>query len=66
MWGPLMLVALDSPVEVPKAAISSVGGLRASPYTATQFELPRAPQKVRFKPFYQVRDETYTTYIQQT
>jgi len=66
MWGPLMMVALDSPVEIAKATLSTQGGLKASPYTNLQFELPRAPQKLRFKPFYQVHDETYTTYIRQT
>ena len=65
MWGPLIMVALDSPVEVPKAMLSA-GGLKASSYTSCQFELLRAPQKLRFKPFYQVNDEMYTTYVRQT
>jgi uncharacterized protein len=65
MWGPLMMVALDSPVEVPKAILSA-GGLKASSYTSSQFELLRTPQKLRFKPFYQVNDEMYTTYVRQT
>jgi DUF1680 family protein len=67
MWGPLMLVALDTPVEIPRTALTPVqGGLKANPYNASQFELPRAPEKLRFKPFYQVQDEIYTTYIRQT
>lgn len=66
MWGPLMLVAIDSPIEIPKAALSTSGNyLKSNPYNSTEFELPRNPEKLRFKPFYQVQDETYTTYIRQ-
>lgn len=67
MRGPLMLVALDSAIEIPKAALApSAGVLKATPYASSQFELQRAPQKLRFMPFYQVTDETYTTYVRQT
>jgi hypothetical protein len=66
MWGPLMLVALDSPIEISKAALAGpASSLKMSPYSPSQFELPRTSQKLRFKPFYQVQDELYTTYIRQ-
>jgi DUF1680 family protein len=66
MWGPLMLVALDSPIEISKAALAgAANSLKMSPYSPSQFELTRTSQKLRFKPFYQVQDELYTTYIRQ-
>lgn len=64
MWGPLMMVAVNSPITIAGAALSSTGGLSRSPYTNSQFEALRGPDKIRFKPFYQVNEETYTTYIQ--
>ncbi len=62
MWGPLMMVALNPTLAISDKAMSPAGlkGLPSSPLT---FELPTAPQKLRFKPFYQVQDEEYTTYL---
>jgi len=66
MWGPLMLVALDPSLELPKDSIAtSPEGLRASPYSPLTFEVSRKADKLPFVPFYRVRDEVYTTYIQQ-
>jgi hypothetical protein len=66
MWGPLMLVALDPPLALPKKSIaSSPEGLRATPYSPLTFEASREAQKLVFVPFYRVRDEVYTTYVQE-
>jgi DUF1680 family protein len=67
MWGPLMLVALDSEVEISRHAISSpLDHLKVNPYSPSQFELQREPGKLRFIPFYKVQDQAYTTYVRQT
>ena len=63
MRGPLMLVALDPPLQVPSRALSSPNALRQTPYAAQSFELEAVREKVRFVPFYSVQDETYTTYV---
>ncbi len=66
MWGPLMLVALDPALELPRNSIStSPEKLKASAYSPLTFELSRAPEKLLFVPFYRVHDEVYTTYVQQ-
>jgi hypothetical protein len=65
MWGPLMLVALDQPLELPEKSISPQG-LRSTPYAPLTFEAPRPTGKLRFVPFYRVRDEVYTTYLHRT
>jgi hypothetical protein len=62
MRGPLMLVALDQPLQLPKHALSSEG-LKPTPYAPLTFELPRTLEKLRFVPFYKVQDEVYTTYV---
>ena len=67
MWGPLMLVALDSPLEISRQSISaSTGGLKPAGQAPLGFELARAPGTQRFVPFYRVQDETYTTYVEAT
>jgi hypothetical protein len=67
MWGPLMLVALDSPLEIPRPSVSvSSQGLKPAANAPMSFELPRAPGTQRFVPFYRVQDETYTTYVEAT
>lgn len=67
MWGPLMLVAIDAPLEIPgNAILSSAGAMKARPYRASEFELIRPAGSVTFKPFYKVQSETYTTYMRQT
>ena len=66
MWGPLMLVALDPPLALPKKwNASSPEGLRAVPYSPLTFEVSREVERLLFVPFYRIRDEVYTTYIQQ-
>ena len=65
MWGPLMLVALDPPLELPRNSITtSPEGLKATAYSPLTFEVSRTPEKLLFVPFYRVRDEVYTTYVQ--
>ena len=49
--GPVLFVAVDGPLKVPRNA--ALGGSLAA-------------GEVRFLPFHQVRDETYTTYFTQT
>jgi hypothetical protein len=67
MWGPLMLVALDPPLEIDrKSASESAGGLRQAAHSPLTFEMDRAPGALRFMPFYRVQDETYTTYVEVT
>jgi hypothetical protein len=67
MWGPLMLVALDSPLEIPRESISAPSqGLKPSAHAPMSFELTRGPGTQRFVPFYRVQDEVYTTYVQAT
>ena len=64
MWGPLMMVALDPSLSIAEKSLSgSSAGLRATPFSPLTFEVATAPEKVRFKPFYQVQDEEYTTYL---
>ena len=66
MWGPLMLVALDSSPQLPREFIAkSGGGIKATAYSPLTFEVSRAPEKLLFVPFYRVQDEVYTTYVQQ-
>jgi DUF1680 family protein len=66
MWGPLMLVALDPKLSLPKNAISSGGGLKHAPGNLVAIEFPRTEEKVRFVPYYKVQDQVYTTYFQIT
>jgi DUF1680 family protein len=67
MWGPLMLVALEPPVEqlARKSVFFSPEGLKPIPYSPLTFEI-RVPGKLRFVPFYRVQEETYTTYVEMT
>jgi DUF1680 family protein len=66
MWGLLMLVALDPPLELSRKSITtSPEALKATAYSPLTFEVSRAPEKLLFMPFYRVRDEVYTTYVQQ-
>ena len=67
MWGPLMLVALDPPLELPRKAITtSPEGIKATAYSPLTFELSRAPEKLLYVAFYRIRDEVYTTYVQRS
>ena len=66
MWGPLMLVALDSSPQLPRKFMANLPeGIKPSPYSPLTFEVWRAPEKLLFVPFYRIRDEVYTTYVQQ-
>jgi hypothetical protein len=67
MWGPLMLVALDPPLELAKTPVSvSAEGIKSTAYSPLTFEVSRPPGKLRFMPFYRVQDEVYTTYLHKT
>jgi DUF1680 family protein len=67
MWGPLLLVALDPPLELAKKSVSvSAEGIKSTPYSPLTFEVSRQPGKLRFMPFYRVQDEVYTTYLHKT
>ncbi len=67
MWGPLMLVALDSPLEIPRKSVSAASqGLKPSAHAPLTFDLPRTQGTQHFVPFYRVQDEVYTTYVQAT
>lgn len=57
-----MLVALSPKLKLPKTAASSPEMLKPSPYARQSFELQETPEKLRFMPFYAVKDETYTNY----
>ncbi|PYU94554.1 MAG: hypothetical protein DMG25_06465 [Acidobacteria bacterium] len=63
MRGPLLLVALDPSIKLPAGSLSSHGELKPTPHVAQSFQLEAAQDKVRFVPFYLVKDETYTTYV---
>jgi len=65
MHGPLMLVALEQALEIPRRALENGGELRSAPGTPRRFELP-LNKRVQFVPWYTVKDETYTTYFIQT
>jgi uncharacterized protein len=62
MRGPLMLVALTPDIELPTRAVAQ-GELKPAPYRTPSFELQRPQDRVRFVPFYAVKDEIYTTYV---
>ena len=64
MHGPLMMVALDRIPTLEQSIISSPQALKKVPNTAGLFELPTAPEKRRFVPFYKIGEESYTTYFQ--
>src|SRR5208282_4352661 len=62
MRGPVMLVALDPKLEVPQKILGSLDSLKPTGQAPGSYELPAPNTKLRFVPFYSVRDETYTTY----
>lgn len=64
--GPLMLVALDPKLKLPKGAITSSGALSPASYNPQSFELPAGEGKLTFVPFYAVKEETYTSYFEQS
>ncbi len=67
MWGPLMMVALDPALSIAEKSLpASSADLRATPFSSLTFELSAAPAKLRFKPFYAIEEEEYTTYLRRT
>ena len=62
MWGPLLMVAVDPP---PDLAARREAWLSARPVAGrvVEFECQTAAGAVRLRPFYQVRDEVYSTYV---
>jgi len=66
MWGPLMLVALEPPLELATRSVAiAPEDLRPTARSPLTFEASRDSETVRFVPFYRIRDEVYTTYFQQ-
>jgi len=66
MCGPLMLVAIDPPLELPMNSIATpLPSVRATANSPLSFEFPREVAMLRFLPFYRVQDEVYTTYLKQ-
>jgi hypothetical protein len=63
MRGPLLLVALEPSIKLPRGSVASPEGLKPVPYRPQSFELQATLDKVRFVPFYVVQEETYSTYI---
>lgn len=62
MYGPLMLVAVDPPAEF---AAERDRLLRMRPFGSgpLAFECETASGPLQFRPFYQVRDQVYSTYV---
>jgi hypothetical protein len=67
VWGPLMLVAIDPPLELArKSVFASPEGFSTVSHSPLTFEMAKTPGNIRFVPFYRIQDETYTTYVQTT
>ena len=64
MRGPLMLVAVDPPANL-TATAEALTSMKSVPRRPLEFDCATATGAVRFKPFYQVKDEAYTAYVQQ-
>ena len=62
MYGPVMLTAVNPPAEL-SATAARLKHMKAVPGRALEFECTTTSGPVRFKPFYQVREETYSTYV---
>jgi DUF1680 family protein len=60
--GPVMLVALTPEVKLPQRGLAQ-GEFKPTPYTTLSFELQTPQDRVRFVPFYTVKDEIYSTYV---
>ena len=65
MRGPVMLAAVDPPEHL-SASAAALGKMDAVPGKALEFDCQTAAGKVRMRPFYQVRRETYSTYFHRT
>ena len=66
MRGPLMLVALDSKLEISAKAIGSPDSLKPAPFAKQAFDLQQVQRPVRFVPFYTVGEEAYSAYFTAT
>ncbi len=64
MRGPLMLVALDPKLKLARQALRDPGAIKPAPRAPQSFELQAPSQELVFVPFYAVKDETYTTYLE--
>ena len=62
MRGPVMLVALTPEIKLPTRAVAP-GELKPTPHASQSFDLQTPQDRVRFVPFYTVKDEIYTTYV---
>ena len=62
MRGPVMLVALTPEIKLPTRAVAQ-GELKLTSHATPSFELQTPQDRVRFVPFYTVKDEIYTTYV---
>ncbi len=66
MRGPVMLVALVPPPQIPRGDLNAPQGLTPATGQPLAFEAPSAAKEIRFLPFYAVQDEVYTTYVRET
>jgi DUF1680 family protein len=64
MRGPVMLTAVNPPAGL-SATAASLNNMKSVPANPLEFECATTSGPVRFKPFYQVREETYSTYVAQ-
>lgn len=65
MRGPLMLTAIDPPDEL-AASVTALGNMAPVPGKPLEFDCWTAAGRVRLRPYYQVRRETYSTYFRRT
>jgi DUF1680 family protein len=63
MRGPVMLTAIEPPAELAASAADLVT-MQPAPGAPLEFDCRAAAGKVRMRPFYKVRRETYSTYLQ--
>lgn len=63
--GPVMLAAIDPPEDL-SAAGSALAVLEPLPGAPMEFTCPAAAGKLTMRPFYRVRNETYSTYFRRT
>jgi len=64
LWDPLMPVAPDPPLELPKRSfLPSEEGLKSTSYSRLTFEVLSSPAPQGFVPFYRIQGEVETTYV---
>jgi DUF1680 family protein len=63
MRGPLMMVAVDPPEDLHTTPLALPAKFEKIPHAGDVFEYSSNGRRLRFKPFYSVRDETYNTYF---